>query len=155
MITKIKEVYYCEYCKKRYLAKWAIENHERRCTLNPKRECKLCGQGDLTKIIEKYKNSYKIYSEKPFKGFKNVWKQTTLETDIYWIKEFTLNDIRDDVDYCPNCLLTILRCSGLINYPMRLKLDLDNELEFNYKKELQEWWHEHNVDNGGLCDDIY
>lgn len=44
MITKIKEVYYCEYCKKRYLRKDFMERHEKLCYHNPanKRACHGC-----------------------------------------------------------------------------------------------------------------
>ena len=44
MITKIKEVYYCEYCKKRYIRKDFMERHEKLCYHNPanKRACHGC-----------------------------------------------------------------------------------------------------------------
>jgi hypothetical protein len=42
MIVVKKNVYYCEYCKKRSLASFSMKRHEKRCTMNPKRQCGVC-----------------------------------------------------------------------------------------------------------------
>ena len=42
MIVKTKKVFYCEFCKKKSLATHSMLKHEKHCTLNPKRECRLC-----------------------------------------------------------------------------------------------------------------
>lgn len=132
MITKIKKVYYCEYCKKKLMRKSSMENHERHCTANPNRECRLCDGNSVSDVIEKYKNSYKIVTEHGEFGdiTSVVWKEN---------KPITLEDIKKDIGYCPNCILTLLRCSGLSN-PIFC-------INFDYKKELQEWWDEKNADS--------
>ena len=42
MRTVLKKVYYCDFCKKKGLSASSISKHEKHCTLNPKRECRLC-----------------------------------------------------------------------------------------------------------------
>ena len=42
MNTKVKKVYYCDFCKKHRLQKNVIEEHEKHCTANPKRQCLMC-----------------------------------------------------------------------------------------------------------------
>jgi len=44
VITKIRKVYYCEFCRKHGLR--MISTHEKHCTLNPKRECRVCEKFD-------------------------------------------------------------------------------------------------------------
>ena len=43
MRTVTKPVYYCDFCKIRRLAKPAMELHERHCTMNHNRKCRVCG----------------------------------------------------------------------------------------------------------------
>ena len=40
MKIKIKKVYYCEFCNKHSLR--TLVEHEKHCTANPSRVCKLC-----------------------------------------------------------------------------------------------------------------
>jgi hypothetical protein len=49
MKTKVKTVYYCDHCNKKYFIKSACEKHEERCYHNPKnkRPCLTCAH--LTK----------------------------------------------------------------------------------------------------------
>jgi len=53
MKIKNKKVYYCDYCKKHSLRN--ITLHEKHCTLNPHRDCRMCGRKDINLIIPKYK----------------------------------------------------------------------------------------------------
>lgn len=51
MITKTKEVYYCEYCKRHGLSKGAMRHHEKICHENPNNHrpcfrCKYLTKGD-------------------------------------------------------------------------------------------------------------
>lgn len=42
MITKKRNRYYCEYCKKSGGSAGHIQKHESSCTNNPDRECRMC-----------------------------------------------------------------------------------------------------------------
>lgn len=136
MKTKVKKVYYCGYCGRHRLVKWAIEGHEKHCTLNPNRECRLCDRnGGLEKIILKYKltipGEYWTKDEKfggHFMKGENIEKLNKVATE-------KLKELRDEVEGCPNCMLTVLRCN---------KYEMPINFEFDYKKELAEWWKQEN-----------
>lgn len=42
MKVLLRKVYYCDFCKKSNRSASAMSKHEKHCTLNPKRECRLC-----------------------------------------------------------------------------------------------------------------
>lgn len=130
MKSKIKTVYYCEYCKKHFLRKDSVLNHEAHCTMNPGRSCRLCENTDLFPIIAKYLVRYRWVQNYQFQKFE-------------WIDLFgnnngpvKLKDIMDDVENCPNCTLAVLRICGLCIW--------EAHIEFDYKKALQDWWTEVN-----------
>jgi hypothetical protein len=127
MKTIKKNVYYCEYCKKKKgLSKGAMLKHEKHCTANPNRECRICGRKEgLKELIERFKQTYTTTSvdnydellQNNFEERKIIWKE----------KEITLQDVKDSVDDCPNCTLAIIRQAfpqQIIEYP-------------NYKEELK------------------
>lgn len=120
MITKLKKIHYCDYCGKHGMRKSCIEKHEKHCTLNPKRECRLCGrksgnedsaQLSLETLITQYKKISRI-------------EQVVNGVDI--------DKLGSDVGYCPACILTIIRCAGL------------QAVKFDYHEALKEWWYEKN-----------
>ena len=120
MKTIKKNVYYCDHCKKKGLAKFYIVKHEKGCTLNPNRICGLCESSEISELVNKLKSMFTV---------------AKIESDIFywekikWIeKEVTLKDLREWVDNCPNCLLALVRQSGL------LSIDYEN-FHFNYKIE--------------------
>lgn len=43
MKTIIKKVYYCDFCKKHGLSSGSLKKHEKHCTNNPNRFCRICG----------------------------------------------------------------------------------------------------------------
>jgi hypothetical protein len=138
MIVKTKKVYYCEFCKKRSLR--SLEKHERHCTLNPNRTCRLCGRESILELIARYKNTYKLI-EKTNEGLEDK------SYEIEWIKKPTLDEIMDSVELCPTCTLTILRLSFF--EPIKAKPCYETVQEifkFDYKKALQEWWDAKNED---------
>ncbi len=131
MKTKRKIVYYCDFCKKKSLR--SLKIHEKHCTANPDRECRLCDNKDIKPIIEKYKKFFTIEeTEKVILGGQE-WEVVIKPT---FKKEFTLRDIVNELDYiCPNCILAIIRCLGLNRYYM------EDKFKFNYKKALDNWWY--------------
>lgn len=93
MITKNKKVHYCEHCGKHGLMSNRMSYHEKHCTLNPKRECGLCGRkGGLEGIIQKYSKVGRI-------------EQIVGDVDI--------EKLSDDVSNCPACTLAVVRCAKL------------------------------------------
>lgn len=38
----LKKVYYCDFCKKKGMSAASMSKHEKHCTLNSNRQCRLC-----------------------------------------------------------------------------------------------------------------
>ena len=118
MKTKRKIVYYCDFCSKKSLR--SLKIHEKHCTANPDRKCRLCENRDIKEIIRKYRSYFTVHP---------------MNFAVTFKKEFTLNDIKNELDYdCPNCIFAIIRCLGLNRYYMNRKF------KYDYKKELDKWW---------------
>ena len=129
MKTKIRKVYYCDFCKKHSLH--SIAKHEEHCTVNPNRKCRLCGRTDtLQPLIDKYK------SQMDYKIIKNT--DNIEAEEIQNRKQPKLEDILSDTESmdglgpCPICTFAIIRQIGLNKFPFTNK--------FDFQKELKEWW---------------
>lgn len=120
-----KNVYYCEYCKKKGLSSGWMKEHEKHCTGNINRGCKMCD--DYAGVT---------YSELTTK-FKAQMKSKTVEDKwgTKWV-ELTqkpkLEDIFDACEGCPACVLTVLRACGLCSSFW--------EMDFSWKQERDKWW---------------
>ena len=123
-----KFVYYCDHCNKRSLSKFHMNKHENGCTLNPQRKCKFCEGVDLPEITEAIKNRYEIVDEKD-KEYGFTFRK------VNWIGEpVTLKEIETIADGCPNCMLSIIRQSGLVGYPF------GGDFTFDYKTKCADWY---------------
>lgn len=133
----IKPVYYCDHCNKRGLSASAMTKHEKYCTANPNRQCRLCEltEGSVTpnlkEIIELFKKTFHITEIDHDGGGKSYF--------FHWDKKVTPKDILDMVDGCPACALTIVRLSGLAGPEVPR-----NEFDFDYKKSIEEFWNKRN-----------
>lgn len=138
MIEKIKKVYYCEHCKKKRLfVKSAMERHEKRCTMNLDRICSFCGEGNIRPLIDKYKglriaNCFNVYSDD-----NNLTGSFVTKDDE--IKKL-IDDIRNEVEFCPACALTIIR-NIFVDKMWATRSD------FNYEQEKTEWWKNNKEDD--------
>jgi len=129
-----KNVYYCDFCGKKGLSAGHMKNHEKHCTANPNRECGMCQeldntQRDLPALIKKYKSRYTLLTQGESKK-------------VQWMgKPITIDEIKEDVENCPMCILTIFRCAGLNRYYFS-----QIGLTYNYKEEMAELWKDINRD---------
>jgi len=133
MKTVKKNVYYCDFCGKRGLSASHIAKHEKHCTVNPERECRLCKETrDIKLFIEKLKARFEIRDIHSVDEF-----GTIIDRKIEWKgKKITLDEIITFTEGCPNCTLAILRQTKL-NYKIF-------GFKYDYKKELENWWGEIN-----------
>ncbi len=130
MIVKKKNVYYCEFCKKKSLR--SLKTHEKHCTGNPDRECRLCDNKPIKPIIEKYQEYFHV---RETRNHSYISALDTIEITPVFKKEFTLKDLVNELDYiCPNCIFALIRCLGLNRYWMNKKY------KFDYQKALANWW---------------
>lgn len=106
MIKKKKWRYYCEFCSKSGGSGGVMSTHEKHCTMNPNRVCRLCknmeeDQPDMRELlailpdISKYEYGAKIFGE------------TTTMINIELLqKDFIqiLQKLRELTNNCPNCI---------------------------------------------------
>ena len=136
MKTVKKNVYYCDFCKKKSLSATVIHNHEKHCTGNINRECKLCGfdetSHDLPEIVESFKKRFRLVDVLiPGDDYGGEYN----EIEVEWTgKPVTLDEIEDAVDSCPACTLAVLRLTGMNRYYFGF--------EYNYKQDIKNWWEE-------------
>ena len=117
MKTVKKNVYYCDYCNKRGLSTGHMSRHEKSCTLNINRTCKVCNLLDnekleLQPIIEKHLALY-------------------LQTDE--VKTYDGMPILEDCNGCPACTLAVIRQI----YKQAKLRNFYNSIVFDHKKEMQ------------------
>ena len=105
-----------------------MERHENHCTMNPNRDCDMCGYADSSSIdlraLSRMVKGRVIVSntEQSFESYSIDGS----ETDV-------INEIRKATD-CPACILAVIRQS---EYPFMFG-------SFDYKKEREELWKNHN-----------
>ena len=128
MRHKLKKVYYCDFCKKHGLMAHWIKQHEKYCTANPKRECRMCGNNDgiekeHTDFIKKH---FKILMS--WKGKDGCTDGGILGTHL---GEFE-NKVKELVKLieCPACILAVLRHN----------IEWLHHSHYSYKEEVDKWW---------------
>lgn len=102
MIIKKRSVYYCGFCKKHTLTKNSMESHEKHCTANPDRQCRMCLEdsgitmdGDeRRKLAGQLKGMILRNREEPVEPAPLEWLQK-------------------QVDDCPACILTVVRLADM------------------------------------------
>ena len=131
MKIKTKKVYYCDYCKKHSLK--SLLQHEKYCTGNINRECRLCGRSEKT--TPKLKVLVRYFKRRMF--IPKVNEGQGIPSDQ--IKQPRLEDIMDIVEQCPACTLSVIRGCKLQNFPYNIN--------FDYKKEIETWWETKNKED--------
>jgi len=131
MKTIKKNVYYCDFCKKKGLSGGAISKHEKHCTGNVNRTCRMCGNShrmNIPELVKELKLRFRVLPENERK-----WdEESTAQELIEWhSSKITLKEIEDYSEGCPSCTLTIIRGLNILPY---------EDFGFNYKQEVASWW---------------
>ena len=123
---KIKRVnrYYCDFCNKGGCAAGHMKNHEKHCTMNPHRVCRVCHRWDglgngksLMTILNQLQTDVN-----DFKG--KSW------VNIEPVKQILLNKIQNLTQGCPVCVLSVLR---------QFNIAASFIYEFRFKESLEEY----------------
>jgi hypothetical protein len=118
--------YKCDFCGKRKYSSPAMKKHEKHCTLNPNRSCRMC---DIVHVKHNMGELLAILPP-PIRKENDEWgDNVTLlnRTEI----ETALVELRELADECPACILAALRQKGI--HPM-------SESGYDYAKERKEFW---------------
>lgn len=131
MKIRVKNVYYCEFCKKHSLM--PLLKHEKYCTLNPHRACRLCE--------EERSNAGFDYGAKAKEIFDSIVKRMTeMDGDAPYVIELKAIDLMDPVEGCPACALTILRLVRKLIDDRFEPFTIHLQTDFDYAKEKTAWW---------------
>lgn len=126
-----KNVYYCDFCKRKNLSAGAMSVHEKHCTANPNRECRLCGKKDIADVVNKFTVRFRLHPNE----LNDIFTEDFVlghEYKIEWLGEpVTMKEIRDEVDDCPNCILAVLRQTGFNKHYFEFE-------KFDYQQELKD-----------------
>ena len=139
---KVKRVnrYYCDFCKKSGCSKPALAKHEKHCTMNPARECRMCAFAELSgeplsKLIAIMPTPPTDYND-----------LTDAESFEAFARSF-IPKLRTEADGCPTCMMAAIRQSGWRVPAMRDIYGENKQESFDYKKESDELFEEiHNAE---------
>ena len=128
---KVKKInrYYCDYCKKANCSSASISKHEKSCTLNPNRICRMCAMFDLPQTSM---NELLAILPKP----------EILEDDIGLLSYVNIGDVEKSMvelrsvsNNCPACIMAAIRQKG---FPVPAIHS------FSFTEECKEWWADFN-----------
>lgn len=120
--------YRCDFCTKRNLSASAIAKHEKHCTVNPNRICRMCSR-----------------LGKEQKPIAELVACLSLDTDGYGMTE-----LRELID-CPVCVLAAIRQSKIMETYREQSPERWNEtgpvdLKWDFKTALAETWAKFNAE---------
>lgn len=144
MIVKKVNRYYCEFCKKSGCSGGHISKHEKSCTRNPNRICRLCELlkrdailfSDLLAAIpakELFLLSHEFLDKNKCDDAPYIFKDGIDQGS--WTAA-TVEAIRK-LSNCPVCIMAVLKQSGAYVYSAK---------DFDFKKECEEQLREYNED---------
>lgn len=128
-----KNVYYCDFCKKKGLSKYHIKKHEKHCTGNLDRECRMCEEKyDYREIAKKYEAQAK-------EAYDYMCSNKLDDNPSCKMEEIT-QIIIDEVEYCPACAWTLLKqLSSFVNCSVCF-------FEYNFIDRSKDWFEERKDD---------
>lgn len=125
MKTLLRPRYYCEHCKKSGGSASHISRHEKSCTNNPNRVCRMCAAGELSQI----QIAELILAVKADEAaFEEV-------SDTFAIPSMEHMTRLANLTYCPACILAAIRQAKAC-------------VSFQYDDLKKEFWDRVNDANG-------
>jgi len=102
MKEKQKTVYYCEFCKKHRLVKRVMYFHERSCTLNPERICRVSRCSNNPNSVPRYAKGecpWCEFSKQRLAGTLNgSGFDVSASMEAWWAGQYNFDD-RDEAAY--------------------------------------------------------
>jgi len=132
MRTKLVKRYWCDFCNKAGLSAGAMAKHEKHCTMNPNRECRVCkmveAQGHtLVSLIAMLPDSRPyIDTCSGYDDDNHVQGRFLSEAVAAVLPEF-----RKQAENCPACMMAAFR---------QAKIPLPMVDGFNFTEEMKSIW---------------
>lgn len=130
MKTLQKNVYYCDFCKKKGMGKAAMASHEKRCTANPNRHCGMC-------------------------DYQAPYTEEDKTEHLAVGKDYSVQDYFDKLSLwhggCPACVLSIFRQYGMAylkewNDKNAARTADYEDVYYPYADKVKEYWEERDRD---------
>ncbi len=133
MKTKKVNRYYCDFCKKSGCAAGHMHKHERRCTLNPERECGVCGILELTDQPPVSELMALLPDPEPYRTDDECGESFSYA--LANAANEALPELRKAANNCPACTMAAIRQRSI---PLAMVED------FDFKREMESAWSELN-----------
>lgn len=129
MRTKKVNRYWCDFCSRAGLQAGAMAKHEKHCTMNPARSCRVCAimHGSQSPSPERLREFVAILP--PYMDFESDgWGNTTQRyIDFCAAVNAAVPALREAADSCPACMMAALR-QAKIPVPMADGFDFKTEM---------------------------
>jgi len=124
MRTKKVNRYWCDFCNKGMLSAGGMRNHEKHCTKNPERACKVCGliggyTRPMNELIAVLPSSVAYHAD---------YENFELHRKLFDDTEAAMPKLREATDNCPACIMAALRQAN-IPVPMVGSFDFSAEMK--------------------------
>ena len=124
--------YKCDYCAKSNCSAGGMAQHEKHCTLNPNRECRMCESGwpkpELLAVLDGAEEKLYVYWDADADDQEHAAKTAGRKV----INDGLLAALHTEADGCPACMLSAIRQSCHEGY-----------FDWDYKAACETWWKEH------------
>lgn len=141
MKTKLVKRHWCDFCGKAGLQAHAMAKHEAHCTLNPARDCRVCGLlGGSVKVgAERMAMLIAMLPDPTEYLASNGWAESadSQHARLSSALSKALPKLRAEVENCPACILAVLR---------QKKIPVPMVDEFNFTAEMKSIFNDINSD---------
>lgn len=127
-IRQVKQ-YICDFCGKKGLSSGHIKKHERHCTKNPERKCRMCDTLNVEQ--QPITNLMAVLPDPSEYIYDDEWGQGGYLLELFEATDAVMPKLKDLVSGCPMCIMAALRQKGI---------PVNGVNSFDYKKEVAEIW---------------
>lgn len=105
--------YWCDHCNKGSLSSHAMAKHEKHCTLNPARACRVCAlAGEVQPEPHELAAMVALFPPGPISHYEDEAGRN----DYYFAVNAAMPKVRELAENCPACILAAIRQAGVPAY---------------------------------------
>lgn len=111
MRMKLVKRYWCDHCNKGSLSAGAMGKHEKHCTMNPARACRVCGiiGGAVIPKPEALAAMVALFPAGPIPPYDDETGRNAYHDAV----NAAMPKVRELADDCPACILSAIRQAGV------------------------------------------
>lgn len=141
MRTKKVNRYWCDFCNKAGLAAKSMRTHEAHCTLNPARDCRVCGLlGGSTKVGAE--RMAELVALLPDATAYNADWTNEAHLALHEALKTAMPTLREETEGCPACIMAALR-QAKIPVPMAEDFNFSTEMKLVLESNKRQYFDEY------------